>query len=171
VTGGLASCPGCGLRAPAGGIELDRPFNASPECWATMAEVTGFELLHQVPLGRLHQLVVDAYGAQHAGPPTGERRVVYSLVGLCLAVEHGWTGTQVRDLHARMGRPQPAWPRFTEPAPSRATVTVWDVAEAGARRGAVDGHERAVEAWARAVWDSWAPRHDEVRGLVRLLVA
>jgi hypothetical protein len=130
-----------------------------------MAEVAGFELLHRTPLGRLHQLTVDAYGAQHAGSPTGERRVVYSVVGLCLAVEHGWTGTQVRELHARMGPPQPAWPRFIDPAPGPATLTVLDVAMAGVRRDSVEGHERAIDTWARAVWDSWAPRHAEIRRL------
>ncbi|MHB8959789.1 MAG: DUF5946 family protein [Candidatus Limnocylindrales bacterium] len=68
------ACPGCGLRPPAwwrGAVEPDRPLRASAACWGLHAELVGFELQHLVALGRLHQLTVDAYGAQHAGPPHG----------------------------------------------------------------------------------------------------
>src|SRR5512140_3603513 len=129
-----AACPGCGLRPPSwwrGAVEPDRPLRASPACWGLHAEVVGFELQHLVLLGRLHQLTVDAYGAQHAGPPTGQRYVAYSVAGLALALEQGWSGVQVRDLHARMGPPQPSWPRLSPP-PTPADVTVADVVAAGA---------------------------------------
>lgn len=161
-------CPGCGLRAEGGGIPLDRPLNASPECWGLHAELLGFELAHADLVRRYHQLTVDAYGAQHAGPPTGARYVVYSLVGLQRALEDGWTGVEVRTLHSRMGPVDPAWPTFDRP-PEAAAITVLDVVLAGARAGSADGHARAVEAWARAVWTSWRERHEDVRTLARRL--
>jgi hypothetical protein len=60
-------------------------------------EIIGFELTHVVPLGALHQLTVDAYGAQHPAstprsPGVPTIRVAYSVVGLYLALEHGWNG-------------------------------------------------------------------------------
>jgi Family of unknown function (DUF5946) len=157
-------CPGCGLRSTEPGIELDRPLNASSACWGLHAELVGFELLHPARLGRLHQLTVDAYGAAHAGPPTGERYVAYSLVGLCLALERGATGAEVRAFHSRMGPPTAAWPAFDPPA-HRSPITVADVVEAGARAGSTDGHEALVRGWADAVWACWSERHADIRRL------
>lgn len=157
-------CPGCGLRSMEPGIELDRPLNASAACWGLHAELVGFELAHVARLGRLHQLTVDAYGAAHAGPPTGRRYVAYSLVGLCLALERGRDGDEIRAFHARMGPPDATWPAFDPPV-DRASLTVADVVEAGARAGSTDGHEAMVRAWAAAVWSSWSARHPDVRAL------
>ncbi len=158
------ACPGCGLRSTEPGIELDRPLNASAACWGLHAELVGFALQHTASLGRLHQLTVDAYGAAHAGPPTGIRYVAYSLVGLCLALERGASGEEIRAFHARMGPPDATWPSFGPPA-RQATLTVADVVEAGARAGSVDGHAAMVRAWAEAVWAAWAERHADVRAL------
>lgn len=71
-----AACHGCFPRPPAswrGAVEPDRPLRVSPACWGLHAELVGFELRHLSALGRFHELTVDAYGAQHAGPPTGQR--------------------------------------------------------------------------------------------------
>ena len=85
---GLTTCPGCGLRAHTGsGIPTGR-LNASADCEAIYGEVIGFASEH-LELLRLHQLTVDAYGAQHPGPPTKPIRLAYSLVGLHLALELG----------------------------------------------------------------------------------
>lgn len=168
------SCPGCGLLPPAGwdgAIEPDRPIRASSACWGLHAELVGFELAHQARLGAaLHQLTVDAYGAQHAGPPTGQRYVAYSVAGLALALARGWSGVEVRNLHARMGPAQPSWPRLPPP-PVPASLTVGDVVAAGAWADSPDGHAEAVDRWARAVWASWRDQHAAilswVDGLVR----
>jgi hypothetical protein len=162
-------CPGCGLEAEPGGIPLDRPLNASPECWALRAEAAGFELGDLSLVGRFHQLAVDAYGAQHAGGPTSRIYVAYSLVGLLLALERGWTGTMVRDFHGRMGRPDASWPAFGR-APSAGEVTIADVVAAGARAGSADGHASLVERWARSVWAAWQEQHAEVAALTERLL-
>ena len=62
-------CTGCGLVLPVETAAPTIPMNASAECAAVYAEVSGFEFQHPVML-RYHQLSVDAYGAQHAGRPT-----------------------------------------------------------------------------------------------------
>jgi Family of unknown function (DUF5946) len=157
-------CPGCGLVAAPGGIPLDRPLNASPGCWDSHAELGGFELTHPALIASCHQLTVDAYGAQHAGPPTGAIRVAYSLVGLLLALDRGWSGTEVREFHQRMGRPDPSWPPFPRPA-STGSLTVADVVAAGARADSREGHVELVERWARSVWDAWATEHVAVAQL------
>ncbi|HVQ95315.1 MAG TPA: DUF5946 family protein [Mycobacteriales bacterium] len=162
-------CPGCAVRLPAVHSELDRPLNASPACRQCNAEVVGFELRHPALIGRFHQLTVDTYGAQHGGAPTGRIYLGYSLVGLDLALERGTAGVEVRDIHQRMGRPDGTWPEFTPPPP--AALTVLHVAEAGVRAGSVDGHARAMDEWAAAVWRSWAEQHDAVRALTDRVLA
>ncbi len=134
------------------------------ECWQLAGEVTGFELEHTAQLGRFHQLMVDAYGAQHADAAGSGIRVAYSLVGLFLALERGLNGLQVRRVHQLMGKPEASWPRFPRPA-ELGQLTVLDVALAGARAGSVEGHAKAVEKWARLVWEAWSAQHDAVAAL------
>jgi hypothetical protein len=162
-------CPGCGLSLPATGLSWDPKLFASPECWQLYGEVAGFELAHPDLVARFHQLAVDTYGAQHTGGDGRGIRIAYSLVGLHLALDRGWTGLAVRTLHQRMGRPQPTWPAFAKP-PRRKTQTVLDVALAGARADSVAGHAAAVQRWAAAVWAEWAPVHAEVAALAAQVV-
>jgi hypothetical protein len=162
-------CPGCGLRLPATGLSWDPKLFASPECWQVYGEVAGFELAHPDLVVRFHQLAVDAYGAQHSGGDGRGIRVAYSLVGLHLALDRGWSGVAVRSAHQGMGRPQPSWPAFVRP-PGSATQTVLDVALAGSRAGSIAGHASAVQHWAAGVWAEWAPRHAEVAALASRVV-
>jgi hypothetical protein len=167
------TCPGCGVRLPASGLPWDPRRNASPECWQLYGGVQGFELNHPELVRDLHQLTVDAYAAQHAPrgaagdvPPIS---VAYALVGLHLALDRGLSGTEVRAAHQRMGRPDPSWPRL--PAPERSgSITVFDVAAAGAMVDSVAGHAKAVRAWAAAVWQAWAADHATVDALAARLL-
>jgi hypothetical protein len=154
-----SACLGCGLVLP----DADRPqterLNASAACQVVHDRVAAFEADH-LPLARFRQLRVDAYGAQHAGPPTPAIRVAYGLVGLHLALDRGVSGTGVRSAHALMGRPGPDWPRFA--AAPRAEATVLDVAAAGADSGSSLGHAEGVLRWAVSVWRAWSTAHAEV---------
>jgi uncharacterized protein DUF5946 len=161
---GISVCPGCGVRLPATGLPVDLRRNSSEECWQLCGEVTGFELNHVVELGRHHQLTVDAYGAQHADRDGSGIRVAYSLVGLFLALERGMHGVDVRQVHQRMGKPGPSWPRFPRPD-DIGRLTVLDVAMAGARASSAPGHARAVTEWATSVWQAWSAQHQAVAAL------
>lgn len=160
----VSTCPGCGLRQPAGGQPADPRRNCSWECWLVHGEVVGFEL-SRPPLGRVHQLTVDAYAAQHAGPSVPPIGPAFALAGLHLALVEGLAGAEVRSAHQRMAALGEPWPAFGA-IPARVPLTVLDVAEAGARRGSAAGHEAAVRSWAAAVWSAWSPRHGEVAALV-----
>ena len=127
------------------------------------AEVLGFEFQHPVML-RYHQLTVDAYGAQHAGEATPRIRVAYSLAGLWLALEHGFSGEDVRAVHRRMGHPTCRWPSFSQPNADRDWMTIVDVAAAGVRQHSDSGHAHATQRWAEDVWTAWlefAPGTDD----------
>lgn len=165
----LSRCPGCGLRLPATALSWDPKLFASPECWQVYGEVAGFELANRDLVVRFHQMAVDAYGAQHSGGDGRGIRIAYSLVGLHLALDRGWSGLAVRTAHQRMGRPQPSWPAFAKPRDG-GTLTVLDVALAGARADSIAGHAAAVQRWAAAVWADWGPLHAEVVALAAQVV-
>ena len=171
---GSRTCPGCGLELPASGLPWNPRRHASPECWQLYGEVQGFEL-HSIELVRdYHQLAVDAYAAQHAPREVGGDvppiSVAYAMVGLHLALDRRVSGLEVRAAHQRMGKPDASWPRV--PAPERAgTVTVFDVAAAGAMVGSVAGHAKAVRTWAADVWQAWALQHAAVAALTDRLLA
>jgi hypothetical protein len=170
---GSTTCPGCGLELPASGLPWDPRRNASPECWQLYGEVQGFELHHIELVRDYHQLAVDAYAAQHPSRNVGGGvppiSVAYALVGLHLALDRGVSGLEVRAAHQRMGKPDASWPHL--PAPERVgTVTVFDVAAAGAMVGSVAGHAKAVRVWADGVWQAWALRHVAVAALADRLL-
>jgi Family of unknown function (DUF5946) len=161
-------CPGCGIVLPVDSAAPVVPLNASPECAAVYAEVSGFEFEHPVML-RYHQLSVDAYGAQHGAAPTTPIRLAYSLAGLWLALEQGFSGDEVRMIHRRMGHAADWWPTF-EPPRTAAWTTVRDVAELGVRQGSSTGHATATRDWAEDVWRVWTEERPGVAADVERLL-
>ena len=167
---GQVPCPGCGAVFEETAAVPDRPLNASGGCWEVCVEIMGFEVTHPAQLGPFQQLRIDAYGAQHPGRPTPPISVAYSLIGLLLAVERGWSGAQVQAAHCRMGKPQPWWPAFNARLEA-GDRTALDVARAGVRVGSTEGHVRGVTLWAESVWRSWAPEHAAVAILAEKIVS
>jgi Family of unknown function (DUF5946) len=165
-----SGCSGCGVRRPqVEGLRAERSITASPECSRLNGEIAGFELAHPWLVRRCHQMTVDAYGAQHPGSPTRPIRVAYSLVGLHLALDLGLSGTEVRNAHARMGKPTSTWPPFGRPE-GFAAVTILDVARDGAWCDSPEGHASAVLTWATAVWAWWQESHRDVEQLTQSLL-
>lgn len=165
------ACPGCGIVLPDPAQEEPARLHASPACESVLHEVLGFEFQHPVML-RYHQLTVDTFGAQHAGGGAPPIRVAYSLAGLWLALEHGFTAEDIRAVHRRMGHPTPSWPVFApQPEPPQRWLTVLDVAEAGVRQHSDGGHARAAGQWAESVWAAWLDAvpgvDDAVEGMLR----
>jgi uncharacterized protein DUF5946 len=68
-----------------------------------------------------------------------------------------------------MGRPDASWPRLPAPA-STGSMTVFDVAVAGAMAESPAGHDRALRAWAAAVWRAWSAEHAAVAALAGRLL-
>jgi Family of unknown function (DUF5946) len=158
-------CPGCGVELGSSeALAAVPPLNASAQCYRLSLDVFAFELSHQALLGSYHQMIVDAYGAQHPGDPGKPIRLAYSLVGLYLALELGLSGVEVRGAHMRMGKPDDRWPLFARPA-GFADMTIADVAEAGMRADSPAGHIEATREWADAVWRWWGDAHADVAAL------
>lgn len=154
MIGTHSPCPGCGVVLEATDWPMARRVNASPACWDRYTQVLSFELEHLTRLGRYHQLIVDAYGAQHAGAPSPPISAAFGLIGLYLSLEHDWSGTAVRAAHQFLAQRYSTWPSFRGRADDL-VITVDDVAGATT----ADVHASRVQAWGRAVWNSWAPEH------------
>jgi hypothetical protein len=147
-------CPGCGasLASGAGEARHDR-YNSSPECWGLFGELSAYTLSHGDPRF-IHQHAVDTWQLQHAMPSKSNIGIAFSLIGLYLALEKGYTGRQVQLAHMELGRTKRNWGDFEIPS-RHATLTVVDVlhAEPGNARDA-----RLMQ-WAAAVWDNWNHAH------------
>lgn len=146
------------MDLPAGDGPTHPYIGSSPACWGLFGELLAREFGDPAYFV-VHQLTVDAYAAQHPG--ARERRTIQSvglhLMTLSLFCEQGADPREGPRLHKLMGkRPVFCW---LEPPRLSDGMTVADVLAA---RNASE-HERLVWAWARDVWDAWAPHHPVVR--------
>jgi hypothetical protein len=109
----------------------------------------------------IHQLVVDAFAAQHAGESSKPISVVFSLVGLYLHLEHGFTGKQVQRVHMQLARRRRTW--SAPPLPNkRGEITVHEVIarSPGPQRDAL------IERWCASVWAAFESSRSAIVELV-----
>jgi len=158
-------CPGCGLVLPASGFPHPDRFNASGECWQLFSDLSGYTVARQDP-AFVHQHVVDAYEAQHAGSRTKNITVAFGLIGLYLALEKGYTGKEIQRAHMQLANVRKDWPRLDPPLrPVSITVRNVLMAAEGPARDAM------IRAWMAAVWEGWADRQQWVRETTDALLA
>ena len=130
----------------------DRWWNAMQSEQDAYDELSAYTLMY-ADTRFIHQHVVDAWAAQHANSGSKPISVAFSLAGLYLHVERGFSGREVQLAHMRMARLRSTWPTFELPH-NRGDVTARDVmlAPEGAAR------DRAIDAWCAAVWAAFAPQ-------------
>lgn len=161
-----SACPGCGAVLPRSDWPGEAKNTASPACLEVAGELLGYELEHAARLGYLHQLRIDAYGAQHVSPDAPRIGPVFALNGLYMYFERGSGTIDVRTAHGIMANSYDDWPALTPPEPV-GRLTAYDVLTAGD----VGDVEAALIAWAREVWESWpAAEQDVIRKLTNGLV-
>ncbi|MGI8583340.1 MAG: DUF5946 family protein [Chitinophagaceae bacterium] len=155
TVGNIVICSGCGLKLPNKNLLLSKGYNASGECNELFNQLSGYTLsLNNINF--IHQYIVDAYGAQHAGGITKNIRIAFSLIGLCLAVEHHYTGRQVQLVHMKI--PKQNWETL-EPPKQHSLITVADVLNVNS-----DWERIAViHNWTKSVWQSWSLYHKWIR--------
>jgi Family of unknown function (DUF5946) len=155
---GLVICPGCGLREPDTGGTPPAEREAFAECWQRYGELLARS--YSQPYRGVHQLVVDAYAAQHPGGQTRReiQRVALCLMTLCLFIENGADPREGPALHKRMMANRPDF-HWLQPPPLRGLLTVVDILAASTPAE----HERLTWAWGRDVWQAWAPHHLTIR--------
>lgn len=134
-------------------------MTGSAACWASFGELLAVQYATPQRMA-FHQLVVDAYAAQHPGGD--DRRAVQSvaihLMTLALVLEDGADPAEGPGLHRDMVR-GPVFGALVRRAPAPDDRTVVDVP----LTGSVAEAESATRAWARDVWASWSQEHATLR--------
>jgi hypothetical protein len=121
---------------------------------------SAYDELYVYTMGRgnfILQHVVDAQQAQTATQVNKPMGIVFSLVGLYLHVEKGFTGAEVQKAHQKLARQKQQWPTVQLPQ-SRGSVTAMDVmaAPAGTERDA------AIDRWCETVWKAFSDSRDVI---------
>ena len=119
-------------------------------------ELSFYTLAHTDP-AFIHENSADAYRAQHVDEAIKPIAVVFSVIGLYLYLEKGFTGRQVQLAHMRMAKHRKTWPRLPLPT-SQASITVSDVLAKppGPQR---DG---MIHQWCQSVWRTWQDSRDQI---------
>ena len=113
-------------------------------------ELSFYTLAQGQRTGFIHQLIVDAYMAQHGDENTKRIAIVFALVGLYLCVEKGFTGRQVQRVHMALAKTKDTLPTITLPI-DRGNISIVDViaAEDGT------GKDEMIKKWCASVWDAY----------------
>jgi hypothetical protein len=162
-----SDCPGCGARLPLEEGGADTRYNASAACWRLYGELNAYTLTRgDRESDFVHQLQVDAYGAQHVAADARPIGAAFALIGLYLTCERGNTGRQVQHTHMLLSRRSKTWPRFIPPSHC-GDITVLDVMQAP------PGKERdaAIRRWGCSVWQAWEHERERVRSLFESVMA
>jgi hypothetical protein len=109
----------------------------------------------------IHQLAVDAYGAQHYGPQVKPIGITFALVGLYLVNERGYTGWQVQRVHMALAKKSKVWRDLTAPK-EKAALTVHDVIQAPDER-----KREMIKKWHASVWGIWKSEKETIARLLK----
>lgn len=108
----------------------------------------------------IHQHVVDAIGAQGASPDDKPVRLVFSLAGLYLYVERGFTGGEVQLAHAKLGQRKQAWPVLAIPE-HRGSINATTIIAAP-----IDQRDSMIREWCLSVWQAFSIHRDVIERLL-----
>ncbi len=87
-------------------------------------------------------------------------RLAFSLIGLYLHIERGFTGREVQLAHMKLARKKQDWPVFAIPQ-HRGAVSAADVLAAP-----IGDRDSMIHEWCRSVWQSFAAQ----RGVIERLL-
>ena len=108
----------------------------------------------------IHQHVVDAFGAQEASANDRPIRLVFSLIGLYLHVERGFTGREVQLAHMKLGQRKQVWPVLAIPEQPGA-VTAVEVCAAP-----LSDRDSMIHKWCHSVWQAFAAHREVIEHLL-----
>lgn len=155
------TCPGCGGKFPNQNLEDSDQYNALGECEKLYHELSAYFIMNP-DISFPTQHIVDAYGAQHSGRKVKNIRTAFSLIGLYLAFECGYSGRLVQKAHIELAKSNIQWPSFDLPS-NPYNFSVQDVLdeEKGANRNEM------LMKWAKNVWNTWEHYHKWTREICK----
>lgn len=124
-------------------------------------QLCAYTLTHGHP-DFIHQHVVDAWMAQHAGEGDKPIGLTFALAGLYLHLEKRFSGRRVQRAHMEMARSKRQWPVFALPG-ERGSITAVDVM--AAPQG--PARDQAIDDWCRSVWAAFSAHRPAIEALLR----
>lgn len=149
-------CPGCGVVIKSETRESEKDFNASVACRKLYYDLSYYTLSLQDP-GFIHQLIVDAYAAQHVGARTKPITITFALAGLYLVNEKGFDGRRVQLIHIAMAKKNKSWPDF-HPPESKEWLMAKEVMEVPDNL-----KQEMIRKWSASVWEIWEREGDKIQ--------
>lgn len=126
------------------------------------AELAYYTLSHPDKEYFIHQHLVDAYLAQFADEKTKEIAIIFSLVGLYLFSELGYTGKEVQLAHMKLSKNKVVWPKIVLPL-KRGGFNIHDILQSAPGRE----KDELIKSWANFVWNAYHESHESIRILVK----
>jgi hypothetical protein len=159
----IETCCGCGVALPFQDGPTHPYMLGSAACWRGYGELLAAQYSDPGRM-RFHQVIVDAYAAQHpdGDDPRAVQSVAIHLMTLALFLERDVDPALGTRLHGQM-LARPVFHRLEKPDGDPTGALTF-------RHVPVDGdvdlaRDRTYE-WARLVWDSWGRSQDVVRGWI-----
>jgi hypothetical protein len=109
----------------------------------------------------IHQHFVDAYAAQNADEDTKPISIIFSLVGLYLLIEKGYTGKQVQLFHMHMAEQKKPWPEIILPQ-YRGDITIKDVIT----KSAGEERDQMIKEWCFSILKAYKDVHGTIERMV-----
>jgi hypothetical protein len=137
-------------------------FHCSAECYSVFADVVGAEFSNAIVFHQVHQLTVDTYAVQHAGPGHPDKSVTLHLAGLHAAFDLKQHPSEIPGLLQRLAGRVERWPHFLPPSRT-GSMDIFAVAIADTTQQ----HIERVRKWASMVWEAWSAHHAAIKEFVR----
>jgi len=112
--------------------------------------------------GFIHQNIVDTFIAQNADSNTKNIALFFSVIGLYLYIEKGYSGKEIQDLHTKIANTKKELPKLKIPK-EKATITISNVLEA---RSEIERNEKIKE-WSASVWEIFKDQKDIIENFLR----
>ena len=118
--------------------------------------------LHHPSPDFIHQHVVDVSTAQWADENTKPISLLFSLVGLCLYLEHGFTGKQIQFAHMKLAKHKDRFPGLTVN-----TVRCKPLLNEVLRAPAGEERDAQLKRWCSQVWNAYKAEHANIRTFLK----
>lgn len=125
-------------------------------------QLSFYTLAHPDMLYFIHQHIVDAFQAQNADKNTKPIALIFSLTGLYLYLEKGYTGKEVQQAHLKLAQNKKEW-KILELPEKRGIITVSDVLKSPAG----EQRDKMIKEWCVSVWDAYRNWYETIENLAQ----
>ena len=106
----------------------------------------------------IHQHIVDAYAVQHLTSDSKIIKATYGLLGLCLYLEHDFSGKDVQNVHIKLSNDKSDWPKIQFPiTPISYSIQAILNLPVGEER------DKEIRHWCEVVWQAHQVNQQPIR--------